>query len=173
MVAPLIVALAPLLTKLAANGLDLIGSAVMAKGKEVVEKELGVDIDQDLATDEGTIKLKQLQLDHEERLLQLALDEKKLDLAYYQVDAADRDSARDREVALFEADADWFNRSIASILALVVIIGGGYFLTSSGTQENIKFAIISLMSMVLGYYFGSSKGSVNKDAAISRLSKKD
>lgn len=173
MVAPLLGALAPLLTKLAANGLDLIASAVMAKGKDLVEKELGVDIDQDLATDEGTLKLKQLQLDREERLLQLALDEKKLDLQYYQADAGDRDSARKREVALFEADADWFNRSIASILALVVIIGGGYFLTSTGTQENIKFAIISLMSMVLGYYFGSSRGSLSKDAAISRLSKKD
>ena len=163
MVAPILI---PVLTKLAESGLDLIASAVISKGRDVVEKELGVNLETT-----ATPELQKAQMDHEERLLQLALDEKKLDGDYYKVDAEDRNSARVREATIIASDTDWFNRSIASVLALCVIIGGGTFLYFSGDAD-IKYGVIALMSSVLTYYFGSSKTSAQKDVAINNLSRK-
>lgn len=163
---PIPLILAPILAKLATGGLDLITSAVLAKGKDVVEKELNVDL-----ASASTDELRQKQMDHEEKLLEMALEDRKLDLEYYKVDAADRDSARSREVHVLESDTDWFNKSIASVLALVTVIGGGCFLYWS-QDSDIKYGVIALMSSVMTYYFGSNKQSAQKDAAINKLSQR-
>jgi hypothetical protein len=63
---------ASLLGTLAQNGLGLLSSAIQAKGKEVVEKTLGVKIP-DSPTPEDVSNLRQLQFEHEERLLNLVL----------------------------------------------------------------------------------------------------
>jgi hypothetical protein len=169
---PIPALLIPVLTTLATKGLDLIGNAILSKGKDVVEKELGVDIESNLATEEGLETLRQAQFAHEEKLVEMALEEKKLDVEYYKLDQQDRDSARQREVDVMRAasEGDWFNHSIASMLALCVIIGGGLFLYFSN-EADIKYGVIALMSSVLTYYFGSSKTSSNKDAVINQLSK--
>lgn len=168
MVASLLV---PILTTLATKGLDLIGSAILAKGKDVVEKELGVQIDEQSLQDPELVAQFQIkQMEHEEKLIEMAVEDKKIDLEYYKQDTIDRNSARQREVSLFEHDADWFNRSIASVLALVTIIGGGLFLYFS-TDADIKYGVIALMGTTLQYYFGSSKTSAQKDVAINNLSR--
>lgn len=168
MVAPLLI---PVLTTLATKGLDLIGSAILAKGKDVVEKELGVSIDDSLATEEGTEMLRMKQMDHEARLIELALEDKKLDATYFKIEAEDRASAREREVAVLEAhDPGWLNKFIVPILALLVIIGGGLILYYHQDNE-VKFSASNLMVLVLGYFFGSSRSSQQKDTAISNLSK--
>jgi len=59
---------ASLLGTLAQNGLGLLSSAIQAKGKEVVEQTLGVKI-ADNPSPEEVSKLRQLQFEHEERLL--------------------------------------------------------------------------------------------------------
>ena len=64
--------IASLLGTLAENGLGLLSSAIQAKGKEVVEKTLGVKIS-DNPSQEEVSKLRQLQYDHEERLLELGI----------------------------------------------------------------------------------------------------
>jgi len=63
---------ATLLGTLAQNGLGLLSSAIQAKGKEVVENALGVKIGDD-PTPAEVEKLRQLQYDHEERLLELGI----------------------------------------------------------------------------------------------------
>ena len=70
---PIPALLAPLLSQ----GLSLIGNAVMAKGKDWVEEKTGVKLDQPLSA-EDTLKLKQYEMDHEEELLRLRIEEKKL-----------------------------------------------------------------------------------------------
>jgi hypothetical protein len=168
---PIPLILAPVLAQLASKGLDLIGSAILAKGKNVVEKELGVDIEQSLTTEQGTEELRMAQMTHEEKLLEFALAEKKLDLNYYTTDAADRADARAREVAIVtNPDSGWLNRYIVSILALVVILGGGLILYFHSDNE-VKFSVSNLMVLVLGYFFGSSRSSSQKDTAINNLSK--
>ena len=67
-----------LLGTLAESGLTLLSSAIQAKGKEVVEKTLGVQIP-DNPTPADVEKLRQLQYDHEERLLELGIEKAKLE----------------------------------------------------------------------------------------------
>ena len=69
--------LGALLGTLAENGLGLLSSAIQAKGKEVVEKTLGVKIP-DNPTPEDVAKLRQMQFDHEERLLELGIEKARL-----------------------------------------------------------------------------------------------
>jgi hypothetical protein len=170
MVAPLLI---PILTTLATKGLDLIGSAILAKGKDVVEKELGVDIESSLATEEGTQELKMKQMEHEEKLLQLALEDRKLDASYYQIDAEDRDSARKREIAVIEnaEHAGWLNVNLVPIIALVVVFAGLTILYYH-QDTDVKFAVSNLITMVLSYYFGNSSSGWKKDSAINNLSSK-
>ena len=69
---------AGLLTTLAENGLGLLSSAIQAKGKEVVENTLGVKIP-DAPTAEDVAKLRQLQYEHEEKLLELGIKKAELE----------------------------------------------------------------------------------------------
>jgi len=69
---------ASLLGTLAQNGLGLLSSAIQAKGKEVVENALGVKIS-DNPSDAEVSKLRQLQYDHEERLLELGIEKARLE----------------------------------------------------------------------------------------------
>lgn len=78
---PIPVAIAAIVKALAVNGLSLIGSAVLAKGQEVVEEKLGVSLGETLETPEGVLKLKQLEIAHKEFLINAALEEKRLDIA--------------------------------------------------------------------------------------------
>ena len=68
---------ASLLGSLAENGLGLLSSAIQAKGKEVVEKTLGVKIP-DNPTVEDVSNLRQLQYENEERLLELGIETAKM-----------------------------------------------------------------------------------------------
>ena len=72
---PIPALLAPLLSQ----GLSLIGNAVLAKGKDWVEEKTGVKLDQPLSA-EDTVKLRQYEMDHEEELLRLRIEEKKLEI---------------------------------------------------------------------------------------------
>ena len=69
---------ASLLGTLAQNGLGLLSSAIQAKGKEVVESALGVKIS-DNPSDAEVSKLRQLQYDHEERLLELGIEKARIE----------------------------------------------------------------------------------------------
>ena len=57
-----------LIAPLLAQGLSLIGNAVMAKGKEWVEERTGVKIQPNMS-DEDLLRLRQYEMDHEEELL--------------------------------------------------------------------------------------------------------
>ena len=169
MAIPLI--LAPIIAKLATSGLDLLGSALLAKGKDFVEGQLGVDIESELQTEEGRLKLQELQLTHEAELLKLALEDRKVDLEFTQADNADRDSARKREVAMADQpDSNWLNKNLVPILALTIVLGGLATLYFHEDTE-VRMAAVSMITMVLGYYFGSNSSSWKKDSTINALSK--
>lgn len=162
--------LAPLLAKLAESGLSLIGNAVLNKGKQVVEEKLGVSLDTALETDEGKQALMQLQNDHEETLLQLALDNRKLDLDFYKVDASNTQNARDSNVAIQQtSNASWLAKNTAYIIAYIVIIGGGIILYRSADAD-VRMASVSAITLVLGFFFGTSQSSKQKDTTIENMS---
>lgn len=56
--------------------------------------------------------------------------------------------------------------TVSSALAVIVTVGG--FLTIYLKPE-LKTETIGLMTLVLAYYFGSSKGSAGKDAVIAEV----
>ena len=150
-----------LIAPLLAQGLGLIGNAVMAKGKEWVEEKTGVKIQPNMS-DEDMLKLRQYEMDHEEELLKLRIEDKRLDLA-------DVQSARDMNTRINEsANATWLAKNVPSILALIVIVVG-FFLLGITKDADVRTAVVGLMTLVLGFYFGSTASSKVKDDAIRAL----
>ena len=150
--------LAPLLSQ----GLGLISNAVLAKGKEWVEEKTGVNLDQPLSA-EDALKLRQYEMDHEEELLRLRVEDKKLDLA-------DIQGARDMNTRINEsANATWLSKNVPAILAIVVI-GFGFLLLAITKEADVLTAVVGLMTLVLGFYFVSSSTSRAKDDTIRSLS---
>jgi hypothetical protein len=87
---------------------------------------------------------------------------------------ADTANARQREVAV-AATAEHgteriLERNITSILALIVVIGGGIML-GFAKDTNLQMAIIPVVTLVLGYYFGTTQQSRRKDAMIAEMAK--
>ena len=119
---------ASLLGSLAENGLTLLSSAIQAKGKEVVEKTLGVKIP-DSPTPEDVSKLRQLQFDHEENLLALGIEKAKLELEEMKVLATaaqnDADNITDRWQADMTSDS-WLSKNIRPMSLIAIFLG--YFL---------------------------------------------
>lgn len=175
------VALAAILKPLLGNGLNLVGNAVLAKGKDWVENKLGVELKPDMAP-EDIIKLKQAEMEHEEELLKLKLESDKLDLQELGMYLADTDSARDRETQIaVSKDAPLLNKIVTPILALTIIsltfILFGVLLFDDApvepTRKDILIyilgALTAIATQVIAYYFGSSAGSKEKSEELKRL----
>lgn len=150
-----------LIAPLLAQGLNLLGNAVLAKGKDWVEEKTGVKLDQPLSS-EDMLKLRQYEMDHEEELLRLRVEDKKLELA-------DVQGARDMNTRINEsANATWLSKNIPAILALVVIVVG-FVLLGTTSEADVRTAVVGLMTLVLGFYFGSTSASKAKDDTIRAL----
>lgn len=85
---------------------------------------------------------------------------------------ADTQSARQRESDIAtSANAPMLNKVITPILALVVTVGGGVMLWYSQDADT-KMAIVGLMTLVLGYYFGTSLGSTRANQLFRDMARK-
>jgi hypothetical protein len=155
----------PIVSALISSGFSILANAVTSKGKEYVEEKLGVNLEESLATTEGKFKLRQLELDHEEFLVNSFISEKQLDLA-------DIANARDAQVKIQESEhAGWLAKNIVPMLALTVIFGGGTMIHLTN-EPDVRMALFGAITMVLGFYFGSSKSSQLKDTTISNITSK-
>lgn len=47
--------------------------------------------------------------------------------------------------------------NIQGIIAIIIIAVGLYILGWNGSDNDVKIAVVGLMSSVIGYYFGSAK----------------
>lgn len=168
---------AALLSTLAQNGLGLLSSAIQAKGKEVVESTLGVKIaDNPSETDIG--KLRQLQYEHEERLLELGIEKARQDLESFKAEAQDRDSARGRDAEFIRRGAHNWRADIMVAVAAVAVAWMVYLVWSSkDLDEYVKGIVTLVLGRFLGYLdniysfeFGTTRGSQNKDDTIKQLS---
>lgn len=172
MVAPLIVAaLTPFVKDLFANGLSLLGNAVMSKGKDYVEQKLGVTLPPEgqPLPPEKLLELRSLEFEHEEALQSIALESAKLDIEAQKVQAGELDSARKMGAALANSES-WANQNIVPLLALLAV-GGGVLMILLSTASDVRMAGLSIVMMPLGYYFGTSLGSKQKQATIDRVMK--
>lgn len=152
--------LASLLGSLAENGLGLLSSAIQAKGKEVVENTLGVKIP-DAPTPEDVSKLRQLQFDHEEKLLELGIEKAKLELAEMEMFAkaaqSDADNVTDRWEADMSSDS-WLSKNIRPMSLIAIFLGYFLFAMMSAFGLNANESYVSLLGqwgmLIMGAYFG-------------------
>jgi hypothetical protein len=176
---PIPAILAPLL----AGGLNLVANAVQAKGKQWVEKKLGVELKPEMS-DEDLAKVQTAAMEHEEELLRLKLEENKLDLQELELYFKDTDSARGREIQIATSDkAPLLNKIITPVLALGVIsltfILFGVVMFDNNpvdsTRKDILIYILGVLSaistQIVSYYFGSSQGSKDKADQLKQVLK--
>lgn len=169
----------PIIGELLAGGFTLLGNAVMAKGKEAIEEKLGVNIDSMLQTDEGKIRLKELEYEREEDLRQFVLAQREQEMRSEQMYLGDTQNARNMQVeALKQNDVFskrflyWF--SIGWSLATAIYIA---FITFTPIPEsNVRFAdtilgflLGTILATMFNFFYGTSKSSSNKDEVIKSV----
>jgi len=175
--------LVSILTPLLGNGLNLVANAVMAKGKDYVEKKLGVELKPDMSS-EDLAKIQIAQMEHEEELMRLRIEDDKLDLAELELRLKDTDSARDREVQISTSDkAPLLNKIVTPVLALSIllltfVLFGVVMFNDTPIEASRKDILIYILgvlsaiaSQIVSYYFGSSQGSKDKSDALKEAIK--
>lgn len=149
-----------LLGTLAESGLGLLSSAIQAKGKEVVENTLGIKIP-DNPTPADVEKLRQLQYDHEERLLELGIEKAKMELAELQL-LADAAKNEDNNVSnRWDADMasdSWLSKNIRPMSLIAIFMGYFLFAMMSAFGYNANESYVNLLGqwgmLIMGAYFG-------------------
>jgi len=152
--------IASLLGTLAENGLGLLSSAIQAKGKQVVEEKLGVKIS-DNPNAEEVAKLRQLQYDHEERLLELGVEKAKMELEEMKVVAGAMVSEENNVSTRWEADMasdSWLSKNIRPMSLVAIFTGYFLFSMMSAFGLNANEAYVNLLGqwgmLIMGAYFG-------------------
>jgi hypothetical protein len=143
------------------KGLPKVADAVMEKGVEAVEQKLGVKLKPEGELTDADVKsLQEAAMKHEEFMAE--------------IDAKDRDSARNREIEIATSDkAPYINKVVTPYLALGVV-GLSFilftiliFVDVKTEAKDILIYILGVLSaavtQILSYYFGSSQGSKDKD----------
>lgn len=180
---PVPAAVLAIVAPLLKNGMSLLANAVMAKGKDYVEDKFNVKLGPDL-TPEQVVALKSAEMEHEEELRRLAIEERKLSLSEIDMQFKDVSDARRREVEIATSDkAPLLNKLISPILALVVLLltfvlfGIVMFDPSpvDATRKDLLVYVLGVLSaissQIVGYYFGSSIGSKDKQDTLDRVLK--
>lgn len=176
-------AVAALVAPLLKNGMNLLANAVMAKGKDYVEDKFGIKLAPDL-TPEQVVVLKSAEMEHEEELRRLALEDRKLTLSEIDMQFKDVSGAREREVQIATSDkAPLLNKMITPLLAISVLLltfvlfGIVMFDPApvDATRKDLLVYVLGVLSaistQIVGYYFGSSIGSKEKQEVIDRAMK--
>ena len=116
-------------------------------------------------------------------LQELARLDKQGELQKIELEFADKDSARQREMAISTSEnSPWLNKIITSVLALGItgltftLFAVILFLEVTPANKDILIFLLgnltTLVGLVCSYYFGSSVGSKDKTEEIRGLMKK-
>jgi len=151
---------ASLLGTLAQNGLGLLSSAIQAKGTEVVEKTLGAKISDNPSPDEVS-KLRQLQYDHEERLLELGIEKARIEqeelAALLKAQANQEDNVSKRWQADMSSDS-WLSKNIRPGTLIYILTAYLLFAGLSAAGIEVNEAYVALLGqwgmLVMTAYFG-------------------
>jgi hypothetical protein len=151
---------ASLLGTLAQNGLGLLSSAIQAKGKEVVEGALGVKIS-DTPSPEEVSKLRQLQYDHEERLLELGIEKARLEQEELKALLAAQANQDDNVSKRWQADMtsdSWLSKNIRPGTLIYILTAYLLFAGLSAAGIEVNEAYVALLGqwgmLVMTAYFG-------------------
>ena len=171
--------MAPIIAALLQQGFSILGGALLSRGKDVVEEKLGIDIDKALGTEEGRIKLKQLEMEHEQWLVEADIRRNEQELQGFKIEVEDRGSARARDAEFIKAGMHNSRADAMFILALIVICGLVYIVwKDQSVNEYVKGIFTLVLGRFLGYLdniynfeFGTTRNSRTKDVTIEQLSK--
>lgn len=147
-----------------AMGASVLGAAL---GKEIKPEALESELTKLAGTEEGMLKAQQAEADFKIQM-------QKAGYAHVEelerVAAADRDSARQREIKTGDS---WTPRTIAGIFVAGWFTVQWFILTHIIANEMRDVVMRTLgtldmgLGLILGYYFGSSSGSARKDEIIA------
>ncbi len=193
MPAPLIAAaIANIGGYLAKNGLDLLAGVfrgAVDKGTEkvadLIEEKTGIDInkaadDQGLSSDE-LIKLKEFELLYQDQIMKHSEAVEELSLERDKAYLADRQSARTMQVAAIGSNDPFVRRFVYFYAILLTLLSFGFlyavlFHGKFLSPENkdlvntiVGFLLGTTMSAVVGFFYGSSKGSSDKNDQIQAM----
>lgn len=149
-----------LLGTLAENGLGLLASAIQAKGKQVVEEKLGVKISDNPSPAE-VATLRQLQYDHEERLLELGIEKARLEQeelkALLVAQANQESNVSDRWKADMGSDS-WLSKNIRPMTLVYILTAYLLFAALSAAGIQVQESYVQLLGqwgmLVMTAYFG-------------------
>lgn len=176
-------AIALLLKSLASSGLGLIGNAVLAKGKDFVEDKLGVDLEQAMGTEQGRIRLQEIQAEREEDLHAFVLAQRDQELKAEQMAYQDTANSRDANARIQEsANAAWLAKNTGYVIDFVIIgatlLMSGMLMFRAIPLENreqafaVWGALMALCGTVVQWHRGSSSGSQRKTDELAALAGK-
>lgn len=171
--------MAPLIAALAKAGLPLLANLVVEKGQEFVEKKFDVDLPSLLATDEGKIKLKEMEYANEADIRDFLMKTAELELSGFKEEVKDKDSARERDAAFIAAGTRNYRADVMFVLAAGAILYMVYIVWKTvGLDEYAKGIITLVLGRFLGYLdniynfeFGTTRNNRTKDVTIAQLSK--
>ena len=140
--------------------MGLLSSAIQAKGKEVVENALGVKIS-DNPSPEEVSKLRQLQFDHEERLLELGIMKVQAELEELKVFALASQNEDNNVTDRWKADMgsdSWLSKNIRPMSLVAIFVGYFIFAMMSAFGLNANESYVQLLGqwgmLIMGAYFG-------------------
>lgn len=156
MVAPVVVAaLTPFVKDLFANGLNMLGKAIVSKGKEAVEEKLGVklpDADKPMTPEQAQL-MREIEFKHEEVLIQLAVEKAKVELDLEKVGA-------EAVTRRWEADMlsdSWLSKNIRPIALVHTFIAFDLLmlcaLFSITVPDGYLALLKELLIVMVGAYF--------------------
>ncbi len=187
---PLLAAALPAIGSfLASKGMDLLSGVFkgtvnkgMEKIAETIKDKTGIDINdasEGKLTDEELIKLKEFELEHEQMLLDHVREMREKDLDEERIHQQDRADARSMHKAALMQD-DLFSKRFIYVYAAMVtaftfayIFGITWFDVPKENQRIVDtvlgFLLGVSLSAIIQFFFGSSKGSSDKQQKISEL----
>ncbi len=171
--------MAPIIAGLLQAGLPILAKAFATKGSEVIQDKLGVNIPDLLGSEEGRVKLRELELKHAEFLLSLDQADKERELAWFGSEIADKASARVRDSEIVKAAGAnlranlMFAIAVAAILWLVWVIWKSADISeyTKGIFTLVLGRFLGYLDNIYNYEFGTTRTSRTKDMTIAKLTK--
>jgi maltodextrin utilization protein YvdJ len=144
----------PIVAELLAQGLSILGGAVVAKGKEVVEDKLGIKLPSGALSADDVFKLKQLEFQHEEWLINAQLQDRAQELEFQK---SQETNISDRWKADMASDS-WLSKNIRPSVLLYILTAYTLLALMSAFGLNVSEAYVTLLGqwgmLVMTAYFG-------------------
>lgn len=146
--------MAPILAALVKFGLPILAGAVQTKGKDFIQEKLGVNIDELLGSEQGRIQLRQLEIQHEQWLVDASIRIREQEVEFYK---EQEKNISERWKADMASDS-WLSKNIRPSVLLFLLTAYTLFSILSGFEFQIEKTYIELLGqwgiIVMTAYFG-------------------